>query len=97
MDPSPKASCSDTSGDKMLGFGQGEGEGPYEEEVQEIEFEEGQPSQENIFRMASTDQCSVMSPYLRQLDPRCQSRIDTLQDAASRHVLELRQRRSSFK
>jgi hypothetical protein len=64
MDPSPEAGRSDTGDDEMLGFGQGEGEGPYEEEEQEIEFEEGQSSQENIFRMAFTNQFSVMSPYL---------------------------------
>jgi hypothetical protein len=88
MDPSPEAGRSDTSDDEMLGFGQGEDKGPYKEEEQEIEFEEGQLSQENIFhtaftnqfRTAFTNQFSIMSPYLRQLDPRRQYRIDPLQD-----------------
>jgi hypothetical protein len=64
MDPSPKAGCSATGDDKMVGYWQGEDEGPYKEEEQEIEFEEGQLSQKNIFCKAFTDQFLIMSPYL---------------------------------
>jgi hypothetical protein len=85
MDPSPEASRSDTGDDEMLGLGQGEGEGPYEEEEHQIEFEEGQSSQENIFRTAFTDQFSVMSPYLQRLDPCRQSWIDPLHDRPGSH------------
>jgi hypothetical protein len=64
MDPSPKTGLSDTSDNKTVGYGQGKDQGPFEEDKQEIELEEGSQSQENIFCMAFSDQFSVMSPYL---------------------------------
>jgi hypothetical protein len=63
MDLSPHSGHSDGK-EETVGFEQAfEQQGLFEEEEQEIEFEEGPPTQENVFHVACSDQFSSLLTF----------------------------------
>jgi hypothetical protein len=79
MDLSPQHSGhSNTGKEETVDFDLGMAQGLFKEEEQEIKFEEGPPTQENVFCTAFSNHFSILSPYLQRLDPQRQSWIDPL-------------------